>query len=162
MKNTIYTTLILLLFSFSTTIIQAQTLNPGDIAIIEYQSDGSIDRYAFVALVDIQPGTKIYFTDRSYDGTSFPLPFASEGTQEWTSPATVVPCGTVITYNGSVVNNFDIGSYSLGIGSFDLDNAGDELIAYQAPSGFVAPTTFLYALNFSSLVCRKPFTFFSI
>ena len=148
MKNTIYTTLILLLFSFSTTIIQAQTLNPGDIAIIEYQSDGSIDRYAFVALVDIQPGTKIYFTDRSYDGTSFPLPFASEGTQEWTSPATVVPCGTVITYNGSVVNNFDIGSYSLGIGSFDLDNAGDELIAYQAPSGFVAPTTFLYALNF--------------
>ncbi len=41
----------------------AQTLlQAGDVLLLGYQTKGSTD-FAFVSLVDLEPGTQLYFTD---------------------------------------------------------------------------------------------------
>lgn len=96
-------------------------LSPGDIAIIEYNSDDP-DKIAFVALVDISSGTEIKFTDNGWKSDDTWR--TGEGTYIWTSPG--VSCGDVI---------------SITLSGTALSTSGDQIIAYQNTSDFI------YAVN---------------
>ncbi|MEB3215486.1 MAG: calcium-binding protein [Nostocales cyanobacterium 94392] len=48
----------------------ATVLNPGDIAIVGYITNGSPDSFSFIPLVDLDAGTEIYFTDNGWTGSS--------------------------------------------------------------------------------------------
>jgi predicted extracellular nuclease len=104
-------------------------LNPGDIAFVQYNADGT-DDFAFVALVDILPGEVIRFTDNGW--------FAAggfrtgEGTLTWTAPTAGITAGTVITLNttpgaslGNVTETLDL----------NFAVAGDQVLAFQDGSG---------------------------
>mgnify|MGYP001794930975 FL=1 len=48
-----------------------KVLNPGDIAIVGYITNGSPDSFSFVPLVDLTEGTVIYFTDSGWTDSDF-------------------------------------------------------------------------------------------
>lgn len=108
-------------------------LAAGDIALIELQTDDP-DNFAFVALVDINAGTTVHFTDNAWTGSALAT---SEGTLSWTASSAITR-GTVVTYDGT---SFSTGT-STGVG-FALSTSGDAVIAYQGSSG---SPTFIYAL----------------
>ncbi|MBO9701823.1 MAG: T9SS type A sorting domain-containing protein [Sporocytophaga sp.] len=106
-----------------------EQLIPGDIAIIRYRTD-PIDDFAFVPLVNLSPGTTIYFTDNGWNNATNSLT-TSEMTYTYTA-ATTIPAGQVITISG-----------------FNLTDTGDQIIAYQGTSS--APR-FIYALTSNSWI----------
>ena len=103
----------------------ATVLSAGDIAIIGFNFDNP-DEFAFVALVDIEAGTEIKFTDNGWLNTNT---FRStEGTFSWVAPASV-SAGTVI---------------NPAVSGVLLSASGDQIIAYQ---GGETDPTFIYAVN---------------
>ena len=79
--------------------LNAQILQPGAIAFVALQTDNPA-AFAFVNLVEIEPGTSISFTDNKWGFNHLVL---SEQTVVWTSPDTALPIGTVVRLrdNGS-------------------------------------------------------------
>ena len=77
-----------------------------------------------MALRDIEAGTTINFTDNGWLASGGFLP--GEGTVTYTA-STLIAAGTAVTLTG-----------------LDLDNAGDQIIAYQ---GDALNPTFLYAID---------------
>lgn len=120
-------------------------LSVGGIAIIGYntgQSDGSgqpatADSLSFVLLQQIDAGTQIFFTDRSWNGSSFGAAGGGEGTFTYTA-ASNLAAGTVVTLSAA----------QLGGAGITLDENGDNLYVYQG-SDANTPTTFLNALDFA-------------
>ncbi|MBN2728694.1 MAG: lamin tail domain-containing protein [Bacteroidales bacterium] len=94
-------------------------LNPGDIAIIQYNSDGT-DNIAFLALTDITAGEVIYFTDNGWLSTNAWR--NNEGVHTYTAPAGGVSCGDIVTVilTGPAVSA-----------------SGDQIIAYQNASDMI-------------------------
>lgn len=101
----------------------------GDIAFLGMQTDNP-DAFAFVTLVDVPPNTQISFTDNGWSGSAL---FTNENTMAWTSPAEIVPLGTVI------VVRVDASGQSIGLlggpGSINgvlsnLSVNGDQILAY--------------------------------
>ncbi|MHC1736561.1 MAG: T9SS type A sorting domain-containing protein [Ignavibacteriaceae bacterium] len=126
------------------------TLTAADLAVIGMDT-GSED-FSFVAFVNLDANTQIYFTDEEADG-DYSIG-TGEGTVLYTAPTGGVLAGTVITYVGNSTN-FTITSD----GVITLGNSGDGLIAYQGSSvGTV--TTFLHAIGEnSSLIGTFPVGF---
>lgn len=121
------TTLFLLLGSIG--VAQAQLSAPGDIAFVGFNADGD-DDVAFVTFKDIPANTNIHFCDSEWNGSAF-------GTDEndfiWTSPATVVPAGTIISiYALSATPNPSIGTITGTPGG--LSHNGDALFAFLGTS----------------------------
>ena len=108
-------------------------LAAGDIALIELQTDNP-DNFAFVALVDLNAGTEVKFTDNAWSGSSLAT---NEGTITWTASVTVSR-GTVVTYDGTAFSTGTASGTSLS-----LAVGGDAVIAYQ---GSGESPTFIYAL----------------
>lgn len=116
---------------FIANILQAQTtLSPGDIAILQYNSDGNPEVIKFVALTSMESGTTINFTDNGWNGSAFRT---SEGVYTWTA-ASSVSCGDIITM-------------SIATGSFNLNANGDQIFAYQ---GTLASPSFIFGINVST------------
>ncbi len=110
--------------------VMAQTvLTPGDIAIIGVGCDAP-DSYSFVALVDLEAGTVINFTDNGVksDGTIR----SGEGTEVWTAQA-AVSAGTVVALTGLT----------------GLSSSGDQVVAYQ---GTEQSPTYIYIAMANSSV----------
>ena len=101
----------------------ATILVPGDIAIIHYNSTGA-DAFSFVFLHAVEAGTSINFTDQGWQAAGGFRP--GEGTVTYTAPTAIV-AGTIVTPTG-----------------LDLDDAGDQIIAYQ---GSEASPTILYVVD---------------
>lgn len=117
-------------------------LNPGDIAFVQYNAD-SPESFAFVALTHIPASTVLKFTDNGWI-TSTNTFRTGEGIITWTSPTTLISCGTIIS-----INNADSSSVSSTIGmvnyagSFNLSTEGDQILAYIGPGtspAFIAAT----------------------
>ena len=68
---------------------------PGDIAFVGWNADGN-DDFAFVAIVNINEGEVIVFTDNEWDGMAFNT---GEAAMTWTAPMGGVARGTVVTIN---------------------------------------------------------------
>lgn len=121
-------------------------LSPGDIAFVQYNSDNP-DSFAFVALTHIPASTVLKFTDNGWI-TSTNTFRTGEGIITWTSPTTLISCGTII-----FINNADSSSVSSTIGmvnyagSFNLSTEGDQILAY---TGNETSPSFLAAINFAN------------
>ena len=106
------------------------TLQPGDIAIIEYQSS-TPDRFSFIALTQIDPYTVINFTDNGF--TSPTATRVNEGFLTFTATSTI-PAGTIFTwYNGMTITGTPWSSNNPS--NFAFATSGDQLFAYQGTWG---------------------------
>jgi len=110
-------------------------LNPGDIAFVQYNSDGQ-DNFAFVALTNISDTEIIFFTDNEENDLN-----GVEGTITWTPPSGGVTCGTVILITTSPSTS--LGSVTV-IKNFNFAVGGDSILAYQ---GSESAPTFIAALS---------------
>jgi predicted extracellular nuclease len=114
-------------------------LNPGDIAIVSYNSDGN-DDFAWVPLVDLSADTIINFTDSSWQNTAFRSTehLDAGGPLVW-SHTSLIPAGTVIRWNGS--------AWSIGTGSgsaLSLSTSGDQIFVF---TGSTSNPNFIYGIN---------------
>lgn len=114
------------------------TLNPGDIAFVQYNADGT-DNFAFVALEDIPGNEVILFTDNGWLGDDSGFR-ANEGVITWTAPAGGVTAGTVVTID--TAPSASVGSVTTS-GSLNFSASGDQVIAYQENGAAITPITAL-------------------
>ena len=110
-------------------------LNPGDIAFIQYNADGT-DNFAFVCLVDIPANEVIKFTDNEENDLT-----GGEGTITWTAPAGGISCGTIITITTTPTATIGMVTETNDV---NFTGTGDGIIAYQ---GTTASPTFIAALG---------------
>lgn len=105
-------------------------LQPGDLAVVQYNSTENTDVIKFLTLVSLDIGTEIHFTDRGWvsETNSFRTEGSSEGVDTWIA-AQSYSCGTVI---------------SVSLNNVDLRADGDQLLVYQ---GDVSSPVFIFALN---------------
>lgn len=116
----------------------AQTvLNQGDLALIGLDTNDEV--FSFVVLVDMLPGTEIYFTDEEFGGTTFST---NEGTVLYTVPTTGYVAGTVIIGDS---NGTEVNFSSTSDGAMVLGNSGDGVTAYQGTLS--SPSTILFAIG---------------
>ncbi len=123
----------------STALAAPTTLSRGELAIVSYETDltagaASPDALRFVVLKEIGSGTVIFFSDRNWNGSTFPAAGGGDGTFTYTAGSDV-PAGTVITITGA----------QLGAGGVVLSNAWETIYAYQGAVN--APATFLFAID---------------
>lgn len=124
---------VLLVSLLASTNLYSQSLAPGQIAFIGYNTD-TPDGFSIITLMDV-PGTEqIYFTDKGIKSASEWGP-TTEGTFLFTAPAAGIPCGTVISFVENVADVITISgvtgaSYTVQEGSFNMAS-GDQMMAYQ-------------------------------
>jgi hypothetical protein len=126
-------------------------MGPGDIAFIGFNSDGS-DDFTFVTLVDIDPSTQVFFSENEWNGgvigSTGDWQDSAEGFLLWTSGATPIAAGTVISANsaGSASRTITHGTLVQAAGgTFNLTTAGECLYAYLGTDHDL-PTAFLSAV----------------
>ena len=113
----------------------------GDVAIIGYNSAqttapvGAAQSLTFVVLRPLAAGTVIYFTDRTWNGTSF-TGSGTDGTFSYTVPGGGLAAGAVIT------------PPLTGFGGTEFANSGEAIYVYTGTDANT-PTTFLFALEFA-------------
>jgi len=144
----------------------AQTLNTGDVIIIGYAADTAVDEFSWVPLVNLAPGTKLYFTDAGYntvDGNFMGTNLTDEILIKYTVPSGGIAAGTVFTVTEgvlaadyAVINGSKFGSDFNG--QLSLPNAGDQITVFQSTDDENIPATFgntnftpLFMVNGSSL-----------
>ena len=129
---------IILFIGVSLIHLRAQTLPPGAVAFVGFQSDQPIS-FAFVNLVDLEPNTTISFTDNKW---GFDHLVTSEQTVIWTSPDTLLPVGTIVRLQDNGNENMQvIGAGTTAGRLYIMGGQGDQILAYtgteDAPS-FIA------------------------
>lgn len=128
---------LLLIFIFSASLF-AQT-NPGDIAFVAYNADGT-DGFAIVTFVDIPNGAEIIFNENEWDGTVFNT---GEGIITWTNTGVVILAGTVIVFEDLSSGSSSVSHGALvKSGTFDLNATNEALFAHIGSP----PTSFLAAI----------------
>ena len=123
MKKTIYLLIGILL---SYTVNSQSTLTAGDIAILQYNADGSPEVIKFIALKSMETGTTIKFTDNGWKSDNTFR--ANEGIDTWIASSNIA-CGDIITFTFTNVA---------------LGTNGDQILVYQ---GTEAAPTFIFAIN---------------
>ena len=129
------------------------TLNPGDVAVVAFNSDGA-DNFAVAPLVDIPGGTVLWFTDGgvSEDGGNAFTSTTADDILKWTAPGGGVTAGTIIAIeNSGGVSTATVGflnaagnsatadgTYNTQTGAFDsaqralsFNPGGDQLAIYE-------------------------------
>lgn len=115
---------------------QAQsTLVPGDIAFVRMNED-NVDAFSFVALVDLAPGTVVYFAERGWLNTTWIG--NTESHLKYTAPAGGLPAGSVVHVDETAADVLTVtGSgtvvFAWGTSAFNLAS-GDQVLAYQTTS----------------------------
>ncbi len=122
---------------------QAQTtLVSGDIAFVRMNED-NIDAFSFVALVDLAPGTVVYFTERGWLNTTWMA--NTESHLKYTAPAGGLPAGSVVHVDETAADVLTLtGSgtvaFAWGTSGFNLAS-GDQMLAYQTSSATLPTST---------------------
>jgi hypothetical protein len=116
----------------------ASVLRRGQVAVVQADSeDGfALDSISFMLLAPVGSGTTIYFTDRSWNGTTFAGAGGGEGTYAWTAAADIA-AGTIIT----------ISEAELTAAGIELSDLGETIYVYQGADANT-PTAFLHAIEF--------------
>lgn len=146
MKQIYFWAVLSLCLSFNFSTFAITTLSPGDIVIVQYQSDGP-EEFAFVTLVDLDYGTEIFFTDNGWQSNGSLR--MNEGIIKYTTPGSGINAGTLIQFNGSTGGS---SPFTMYIGGFALDPNGDQILVFQDsdPSNNVDPEdepSFIFAFN---------------
>lgn len=126
---------------------QGTLLNPGDIAIIAFQSDNN-DQFAFLSLVDMAPNTQIQFSEKGWNGSLATPAFVitTEGVHTWTAPAAGLPQSTIVIISFNSLGTGPVANFGTVVSSAaaKLSTSGDEIIAYQ---GTASAPNFIYAFG---------------
>ena len=117
--------------------IKGQTLVPGDIAFLGFNSN-PLDGFSFIVLKQLNPGTVIYFSERGWNGTTWVLG-STESQLQWVVPS-ITPVGTIVSVMETGTDVFTVtGTSGIGLApgyvGFNLSSGGDQILAYQSPSG---------------------------
>ncbi|GAB5525353.1 MAG: hypothetical protein Roseis2KO_32250 [Roseivirga sp.] len=125
-------------------------LAEGDIMFVAYNGDGD-DGFAIVALVDIPPNSTIYFNDNEWNGSGIGGGGAFDGTSEgemtWSTGASVITAGTVVTFDE--VDNSSNTNFGASVGTLTgstLLGSSNEVIYAFVGTDDSTPTTFLSAI----------------
>ncbi|MEA5565287.1 choice-of-anchor I family protein, partial [Anabaena sp. UHCC 0399] len=119
-------------------------LATGDIAFISFNGDE--DGWSIVTFVDIVPSTIIYFSDNSYNGTSFGT---GESSFEWNTGANTITAGTVIRFSkiDAATRAASVGTFSVATGTnIGLSVSSETIYAYLGTSA-TTPNVFLTAVS---------------
>ncbi len=114
------------------------TLRASDLVVVDFQQDDT-DGFKVLVLAPIPANSVLFFTDAQWlaDGN---LSATNQGNTEWqlrwTSPATVVPAGTIITFTvPATTATADLGTITTIATTLTpnggLTFAGDQLVIYQ-------------------------------
>lgn len=121
---------------------------PGDLMFTSFNADE--DGFAMVALANIAPNTKVYFTDNEWSGSAFNT---GESYSSWLSGSTTIAAGTVIRFSkvdSATLLAASVGSFSretvASSANWGLSTAEDTIYAYLGTSA-TAPTLFLSAIT---------------
>jgi hypothetical protein len=126
--------------SFST-LPPPTVLVPGDLVFLAYSTSTTPDRFAFLLLNSVNPGTQISFTDNAWNGAANPaVLLTNENTATWTAPATGLSAGSVILVSGPNVTGGGTLSGQLN----GLATGGEQILAYQ---GTAAAPQFLAGVS---------------
>lgn len=132
-------------------------LNPGDIAILAFQSDNN-DQFAFILLTDISGGTEVYFTDKGWTSTAFAT--NEQGVLTWTVPAGGLTKGTIIKATAIDANSTgwtlepdNSGTISTS-GAVQFAAAGDQIFVFQ---GSVSNPTFIYGMSSTTWLSKEEY-----
>ncbi|MGF2414560.1 T9SS type A sorting domain-containing protein [Ferruginibacter sp.] len=156
------------LFFLSTVTVKGQTINPGDFAVVGFNTSFNInttspigpDEFAIVALASIPSGAAFKIADRGWNGSAMITANTGDGVMSWTTTA-IIPAGTVfkITVTAGTTPSLTISPaiygtpvITAGWTSISLlganANVGDQVIIYQGND--VNPSNFVYGLNTSN------------
>ena len=126
----------------------AQNLKPGDLMFTAYNTQQ--DGWALVALVDLAPGTTVYFSDNAWRSGSFA---PGKGFERWTSGAAPIAAGTVVRFSfidDAQALKASVGDLSRAVvpGSayLNLSQTSGTLYAYQGNDPTL-PSVFLTAIS---------------
>lgn len=132
-----------------------QNLNPGDIIVIGYAADTgtattAYNEFTWVPLVNLEAGTKIYFTDAGYN--TIDAEFMGTGVNDEILFRYIVPfgglaAGSVMTVTEqNVPENYTVISGTKFGNDFNslltLPNAGDQITVFQSSDDETIPITF--------------------
>ena len=129
---------------------EVTNLSAGAIAFVAFQG-ATLDLYRIVALNDIPNNTRIWFTDKSWDGGTLSF-FSGEGNNVWTNTTgSIITAGTVIQFDAL------LGTATLGTGglSSGLSSGGEQLFAYQ---GTLTSPTFVAGYTSGTVITTGPTT----
>ncbi|MFN0184499.1 MAG: PEP-CTERM sorting domain-containing protein [Aquabacterium sp.] len=125
----------------------AQALTAGSFAFVSFNADE--DGWALVALENVAANSTIYFTDNTWNGSSFA---ATEAAHQWNTGGAAIAAGTVVRF--SKVDSLTQIGVSVGTLSFassanlGLNATNETIYAYTSnTSDWTAPTTFLAAVS---------------
>jgi hypothetical protein len=103
-------------------------LSAGSISLIGFDATGN-DRFSFVANANIPEGTRLKFTDKSWDSSLVTPAFTStESFGTWTAPIGGLPKGTVVTMITDPTSSVNLGTGTLTSG---LSSVGEQIFAFQ-------------------------------
>jgi hypothetical protein len=131
--------LVLIFTILMTNFLHAQ-FGVGDLAFIAFNADAD-DDFALVTFVDIPANTIVYFTDSEWNGSTFGT---DENDFSWNSGTSVIPEGTVITFNTiSATASVSVGIITGEPGG--ISGSAEAIFAFlgTAPR---TPTTFIAAV----------------
>ncbi len=115
----------------------ANTLKPGQLVLTGMRTENP-DHFAFGFLVDVGPGTEIFFTDNRWNAaTGFTN---SEGTAQVILDQ-FIPAGTVVRVDGLTASSPAV---TVLRNTTNFGTSGDQILAYQ---GTAAAPGFLFALS---------------
>ncbi|MDI1255671.1 MAG: T9SS type A sorting domain-containing protein [Flavobacterium sp.] len=133
----------------------SQNLNTGDVVVIGLASDtGSsttaYSEFSWVPLVNLETGTKIYFTDAGYntaDANFMGTGLNDEILLRYIVPSGGIPAGTVLTLTeGNIPANYTVITGTKFGNDFNqmlsLPNAGDQITVFQSDDDDTVAATF--------------------
>jgi hypothetical protein len=125
-----------------------QGILAGDIAFTRYAADD--DGFSILTFVEIPANSVFYFTDNAYNTASGPLA-ATEQTMTWTTPNTIIPAGTAIsfTYVNPNMVIAPAGNGTVTEALSGLSTSGDQILMYKGTNS-TSPTLFITAINWGN------------
>ena len=121
-------------------LVAQTTFSSGEIAVIGADGQTVNDEFTFVILVDMEAGTKFYFTDIDLDGTdTIPNGDGNDGCLGYTASQDL-PKGTVIRYDETSPAAEFSASFN---GTFEYAGGGDAVTLYQGADS-INDVTFLH------------------
>ena len=118
------------------------SLTTGDIAFTSFNADE--DGWSLVTFVDIAANTSIFFSDNTWNGSSFNT---TESFHTWNSGAAAISAGSVIRFSAidAAGRSASIGSLTGSGSNFGISATNETIYAYLGSTS--TPTTFLTGVS---------------